>query len=67
MFKGWGFEYFKIDGQPIVIDEYGKTKEFQLGAVGKDLPEENLEHLKEASFKKRKRGLTAQGELRRKA
>jgi len=25
---GWGFEYFKIDGQPIVVDEYGKTTAF---------------------------------------
>ncbi len=24
----WGFDYFKIDGQPIVVDEYGKTKAF---------------------------------------
>jgi hypothetical protein len=26
--SGWGYEYFKIDGQPIVVDEYGKKREF---------------------------------------
>ena len=25
---GWGYEYFKIDGQPIVVDEYRTKKEF---------------------------------------
>lgn len=25
---GWGYEYFKIDGQPIVVDEYGSKREF---------------------------------------
>ncbi|MBI4535556.1 MAG: NPCBM/NEW2 domain-containing protein [Ignavibacteriae bacterium] len=25
---GWGYDYFKIDGQPIVIQEYGKSKPF---------------------------------------
>jgi hypothetical protein len=24
--SGWGFDYFKIDGQPIVVDEYSKTR-----------------------------------------
>lgn len=24
----WGYEYFKIDGQPIVVNEYAKKKEF---------------------------------------
>jgi hypothetical protein len=24
----WGYDYFKIDGQPIVVDEYGSKKEF---------------------------------------
>lgn len=24
---GWGYEYFKIDGQPIVVEEYGKHSE----------------------------------------
>lgn len=25
---GWGYDYFKIDGQPIVVDEYGRRKQF---------------------------------------
>ncbi len=25
---GWGFDYFKIDGQPIVVDEYASKKQF---------------------------------------
>jgi hypothetical protein len=25
---GWGYDYFKIDGQPIVVDEYGRTRAF---------------------------------------
>ena len=24
----WGYDYFKIDGQPVVVDEYGKTTQF---------------------------------------
>ncbi len=28
MMRGWGYEYFKIDGQPIVVDEYGKHSQF---------------------------------------
>lgn len=27
-FTGWGYDYFKIDGQPIVVEEYAKKKEF---------------------------------------
>ncbi len=26
--SAWGYDYFKIDGQPIVVDEYGKKKSF---------------------------------------
>jgi len=26
--SGWGYDYFKIDGQPIVVDEYRLKKEF---------------------------------------
>jgi hypothetical protein len=26
--SGWGYDYFKIDGQPIVVGEYGVKKEF---------------------------------------
>lgn len=25
---GWGYDYFKIDGQPIVVEEYSKKKQF---------------------------------------
>lgn len=25
---GWGYDYFKIDGQPIVVDEYSRAKNF---------------------------------------
>jgi hypothetical protein len=25
---GWGYDYFKIDGQPIVVDEFGRKKQF---------------------------------------
>lgn len=25
---GWGYEYFKIDGQPIVVDEYGRNSQY---------------------------------------
>ncbi len=28
MMRGWGDEYFKIDGQPIVVDEYGKHSQY---------------------------------------
>jgi hypothetical protein len=28
MMRGWGYEYFKIDGQPIVVDEYGKNSQY---------------------------------------
>ncbi|GLH71751.1 hypothetical protein GETHLI_02530 [Geothrix limicola] len=27
-FTAWGYDYLKIDGQPIVVDEYGKTQAF---------------------------------------
>jgi len=26
--SSWGYEYFKIDGQPIVVDEYRAKKQF---------------------------------------
>ena len=26
--SGWGYDYFKIDGQPIVVDEYGAKQAF---------------------------------------
>ncbi len=28
MMCDWGYDYFKIDGQPIVVNEYGKKQEF---------------------------------------
>lgn len=31
----WGYEYFKIDGQPIVVDEYARKQEFMKNP-GKD-------------------------------
>jgi hypothetical protein len=34
---GWGYEYFKIDGQPIVVEEYGKTKPFMKKAGEPDV------------------------------
>jgi hypothetical protein len=30
----WGYDYFKIDGQPIVVDKYGKTREFMKSPSG---------------------------------
>jgi len=32
--SGWGYEYFKIDGQPIVVDEYGSKREFMKSPTG---------------------------------
>lgn len=31
---GWGYDYFKIDGQPIVIDEYHQKKSFMQNPKG---------------------------------
>lgn len=28
--SGWGYDYFKIDGQPIVVDEYAKKASFMM-------------------------------------
>lgn len=28
MMTDWGYEYFKIDGQPTVVEEFGKAREF---------------------------------------
>jgi hypothetical protein len=30
----WGYDYFKIDGQPIVVDEYGTKQEFMKSPSG---------------------------------
>lgn len=35
--RGWGYTYFKIDGQPIVLDEYAKKTEFMACPVEEDL------------------------------
>jgi hypothetical protein len=32
--SGWGYDYFKIDGQPIVVDEYGTKREFMKSPTG---------------------------------
>ncbi len=31
--RGWGYSYFKIDGQPIVIDEFTAKQEFMAGSL----------------------------------
>lgn len=28
MLKGWGYDYFKIDGQPVVLDQYRRKERF---------------------------------------
>src|SRR5215471_9162527 len=38
--SGWGYEYFKIDGQPIVVDEYRAKKQFM-----KNPPDKTAEEL----------------------
>lgn len=51
----WGYDYFKIDGQPIVVDEYAKTSEF-MKVPGKDnelLYRSTLETMREAIGDKR--------------
>ena len=32
--RGWGYEYFKIDGQPIVAREFRNNKEFMKNGSG---------------------------------
>jgi len=34
--RGWGYTYFKIDGQPIVLDEYVKKAEYLAGPLHAD-------------------------------
>jgi hypothetical protein len=31
--RGWGYSYFKIDGQPIVLNEFATKQEFMGGAI----------------------------------
>jgi len=42
--KSWGYDYFKIDGQPIVINEYKRL----LGEKGVELYRETLRAIREA-------------------
>ncbi len=42
--KGWGYDYFKIDGQPIVIDEYALKKAFM------EHPSDNADSLYRATI-----------------
>ena len=51
---GWGYEYFKIDGQPIVVEEYRKTKPFMKKAGEPDvLYRSTLDVIREAIGPKR--------------
>jgi hypothetical protein len=46
---GWGFDYFKIDGQPIVVEEYGRTQPFMKApAPADELYRRTLEPIREA-------------------
>ena len=48
--SGWGYEYFKIDGQPIVVREYRNKKDFMKGPVidSDELYRNTLESIREA-------------------
>ncbi len=44
--RGWGYTYFKIDGQPIVVGEYADKAEFMAGEVNfEGTAEERADHL----------------------
>jgi hypothetical protein len=47
---GWGYEYFKIDGQPIVVREYRNKKDFMKSAAADsdELYRDTLESIREA-------------------
>jgi hypothetical protein len=48
---GWGYEYFKIDGQPIVVNEYNSKKEFMRNPTtddGAQLYRKTLEPIRKA-------------------
>jgi len=48
-FTAWGYEYFKIDGQPIVVEEYKKTGAFmQKPAAAEKLYRKTLETIRGA-------------------
>src|SRR5436190_9534113 len=48
--SGWGYEYFKIDGQPIVIREFANKKEFMKNSdvAGDELYRRTLNTIREA-------------------
>jgi hypothetical protein len=50
--RGWGYEYFKIDGQPIVVNEYDTKAQFMKASPGMSngpaLYRKTLETLREA-------------------
>ncbi|HEX5966674.1 MAG TPA: alginate lyase family protein, partial [Pyrinomonadaceae bacterium] len=48
--SGWGYEYFKIDGQPIVVREFRNKKEFMKSpaADSDELYRDTLESIREA-------------------
>jgi len=48
--SGWGYEYFKIDGQPIVVREYRNKKDFMKSpaADSDELYRDTLESIREA-------------------
>jgi len=47
---GWGYEYFKIDGQPIVVNEYNSKQEFMKtpGGTGAELYRKTLDTIRSA-------------------
>jgi hypothetical protein len=50
MMVGWGYDYFKIDGQPIVVREFERTNEFMQspGQDNEELYRRTLETIREA-------------------
>jgi hypothetical protein len=50
--REWGYTYFKIDGQPIVLDEYAGKAEFMRGEVDQTLsPEDRAPQLYRSTLK----------------
>ena len=47
---GWGYEYFKIDGQPVVVREYRNKKDFMKSPIADsdELYRDTLESIREA-------------------
>jgi len=48
--SGWGYDYFKIDGQPIVVDEYAAKQQFMHapGADGTELYRRTVRAIRDA-------------------